>query len=542
VRAALCAVVGLALGCNAILGITDTTYRADAGAPGHAGSAATLSSSETASPCTTNGECLDRSGEFDPSVCVAGQCVALLTPECPLALPQTERLWLENLRHSEPDPVIFGAFAAVPPSLVGMDARNYDLVITEVTHAVGGLPTADGKRRPVLAVVCRNQDYATPDGLDRAIDHLTNDLQVPGILAGLEAHDLEYAFERQGLAHHVFFLSPYDADRALVDLVDDGLVWEMLSGGEQLAPTYGPLLDRALAALRSSGRLGKDESARVALVTTEDVSALAAISDALTTGGVLQFNGHSAPDNSPNYFRAVSVASSALASQTPDYTDAIQLLLGFAPHVVIAEATDEFLTTIMPAVEAEVPDLSPFYLLSPWHCQKDRMDALLTRLPAVQSRLAGVNYAGAADSTLYDEYQARFDAAFPTYAGTRGYENFYDAGYYLIYAAVGAGTVTPLMGSDLVNGMRRLLSGRLTFGVGPDDLLPAFMELQTSGTSIVLNGAMGPPNFDPRTGARDEPGSVWCVDADHTLQTDVLRLDAAGDLTGNFPCFDFPAP
>jgi hypothetical protein len=90
--------------------------------------------------------------------------------------------------------------------------------------------------------------------------------------------------------------------------------------------------------------------------------------------------------------------------------------------------------------------------------------------------------------------------------------------------------------------MRRLLSGRLTFSVGPDDLLPAFLELETPGSSIVLNGAMGPPNFDPATGARDEPGSVWCVDAKRSLHTDVLRLDSAGNLSGDFPCFEFGAP
>src|SRR6185503_2965802 len=121
-------------------------------------------------------------------------------------------------------------------------------------------------------------------------------------------------------------------------------------------------------------------------------------------------------------------------------------------------------------------------------------------------------------------------------------ENHYDAAYYLIHAAAAAGSVTPLIGSDLVNGMRRLLSGRLSFSVGPEDLLPAFLELETPGSSIVLNGAMGPPNFDPATGARDEPGSVWCVDAQRNLHADVLRLDSDGDLVGDFPCFDFGAP
>jgi hypothetical protein len=539
VRAALGLLAALSLGCNAMLGITDTTYRSDtgsAGLGGHAGSTAGLG----AMPCTSNGECLDQSSETVPSACVAGQCVELLSAECPVLLPQTDRLWVENLRQSDPDPVIFGAFASSPPELVGPDALNYELMLTEVSHAVGGLPTADGKRRPVLALVCK-QTYTSPDAFDRAIDHLMVDVQVPGILAGLEASDLEYAFRRQGHSHRVFFMSPYDADRTLSGLVDDGLVWEILSGGEQLAPAYQPLLDTTLEYLRRNGRLATGELARVALVTTDDVSVLAALSGALTDG-VLQINGSPARDNAPDYFRAVSITSSSLTNTAPDYSDALQLLGDFAPHVIIGAATNEFVTTIIPAFEAENPDVAPFYLLSPWHAQSELMDSLLTRLPDLYTRIAGVNFAGAADRTIYDAYQARFDAAFRVAGGPLGLENFYDAGYYLFYAAAAASSATRLSGSDLASGMQRLLAGGPAFSVGPDDLLPAFTVLGTPGSKIVLNGAMGPPNFDPRTGSRDEPGSIWCVDKHHKIYTDVLRLDDQDNLTGSFPCFDFIGP
>ena len=539
-RAALGLFGVCALACNAMLGITDTTYRGEAASVAASSGGSSGGLGVEAGPCTTNGECLDRTGEATPSACVAGQCVELRTTECPVLLPRTEGLWLENLRHSDPDPVIFGAFASMPADLRGTDTRNYDLALTELTHAVSGLPTADGKRRPVLAVVCKQQ-YDTSEAFDRAIDHLTEELQVPAILAGLEASDLEYAFRRQNVSHHVFFMSPYDADRRLVDLDDDGLVWETLSGGEELAPAYAPLLDATLAYLHRQGELPTGTVPRVALVTTDDVSALSALSSALT-GGILKINGVDARDNPSDVFRAVSIASSSSTTSAPDYSDAIQLLRDFAPHVIIAIATNEFTNAIIPALEAANPDVKPFYLLSPWHCQADLMDALLARLPDLYTRVAGVNYAGAEDRTTYDAYEARFDAANPAIAPTRGYENFYDAAYYTLHAAAAAGGLAPLVGSDIVTGMRRLLSGALTFSVGPDDLLPAFIALETPGNSITLNGTMGPPNFDPRTGSRHEPGSVWCVDKAHDIYTDVLRLDAAGDLTGSFPCFDFLGP
>jgi hypothetical protein len=535
-RAALvCALSALALACNAVLGITETSSRSDVDAGGQASGSSAGARSSTPS-CATNAECLERSDEYAPEACIAGRCVPLLTPECPIALPQTESRWLSNLRHSDPDALIIGAFASVPATLFGMDSRNYDLALTELSRAVGGLPAAGGKRRPVLAVVCRNL-YATSEGLDRAVDHLLGELQVPAVLAGLVTSDLEYAFRRKGLANHVFFMSPFDADRSLVDLVDDGLVWHMLSGGEQLAPTYTPLLARTLALLRRSGQLGEKELARVALVTTEDVRMLSAISGALS-GGLLQFNGRSAQQNAPDYFRAVSIPSSSLAAETPDYGDAVRALSEFAPHVVIGLATDEFISTIIPALEAGSANSGTFYLLSPWHYKNRYFGLLFDLVPKIYSRLAGVNYAAAEDSRVYDDYQARFDAAYPAFAGTRGNENFYDAAYYVSYAAAAAGTVTPLFGSDLVNGMRRLLSGRVEFRVGPSDLSAAFMALEAQGSSIVLNGAMGPPNFDPRTGARTEPGTVWCVDVAGKMHADVLRLDASGNLLGTFPCFE----
>jgi hypothetical protein len=233
-----------------------------------------------------------------------------------------------------------------------------------------------------------------------------------------------------------------------------------------------------------------------------------------------------------------------LASQVPDYTAATRLLLDFSPHVVIGAATDEFLTTIIPALEAEAPELQPFYLLSPWHDKPSRLGPLLVDFPQLYARMAGVNFAAAADRTLYDDYQARFNAAFPNSSSSdsRGLENHYDAAYYMIYAAAAAGAKLPLAGSDLSDGMRRLLSGPVTFSVGPDDFPPAFVALDAPGSSIVLNGTMGPPNFDPQTGARREPGTVWCVDEQRVIHDDMLRLDTDGHLTGTFPCFDFGEP
>ena len=523
----------VALGCNVVLGISDTSYRGEDAPSGPSGG-----TGATAAPaCSTNSECLAWSGEPDPSACIEGHCVRLITPECPALLPNTRNGWLDALRHSDPDPVIFGVFGKVPAELIGLDGLNYDLALTEAARTVGGIPAEGDKRRPLLALLCRNV-YHSPEEFDRAIDHLIVELEVPGILAALESSDLEYAFRRHSAERQVFVMSAFEADPSLIAVDEHNLIWHILPGGAAVAIPDGLLVDRTVAHLRGAGSLGPDEPVRVALVTTDDVRMLATMSSALTSG-LLTINGRPALENSPDTFRAVTIESSELASSPPDYTETIEVLREFAPHVIISAATDEFVDTIAPALERTAQGSGPFYLLSPWNVKSDPLGRLLAGTPGIYRRIAGVNFAAAEDRTIYDAYQTRFDAAFPVYAGTRDYENYYDAAYYLIYAAAAAGKVTPLTGADLTRGMQRLLSGPYSFSVGPDDLVPGFTALAEAGSSIVLNGAMGPPDFDPSTGARVAPGSVWCVDASSKLHMDVLRVDATGHLTGNFPCFDF---
>jgi hypothetical protein len=154
--------------------------------------------------------------------------------------------------------------------------------------------------------------------------------------------------------------------------------------------------------------------------------------------------------------------------------------------------------------------------------------------------MAGINAAAAADARLYNAYVTRWDLAFPDARDVRGTENFYDAAYYLLYAAAGAGQ-SLTSGLGLVNGMNRLLSGSNAFDVGPADMADAFATLAVGNSTIQLNGTLGPPDFNPADGTRQSAGSVWCIDASG-FHADVLRYvpnDAdptAATLAGDFTC------
>lgn len=521
------------VGCNQLFDISEGTPRpTDAGA-------GTSGAGSSATGCTSNAQCLERSGEFEPSACVAGECVELLTPDCPLLLPQTGRGWLPNLRNSDPEPVIVGAFSQVPESLYGVVARTFDLALTEVTRTVGGLPAASGKRRPLVVLVCRNV-YEDESALDAAIAHLIDEVRVPAVIAHLETAPLIRAFQRGGRARHVFFMSPLSAEQSLLDLDDDGLVWNMLPGGAALAAAYPALVNVTLEHLRNTGALAADEDARVAVVRADNIANLAETATALTRS--IRYNGKSAAENAPMSFQAFSIISSDTGETASDYAPVIDALLKFAPHLIISAAGGEFPAIFMPALESAPWGERPTYLLSPWNYADGRLLELAQRFAPVdlRRRMLGVNFAGAPDKSLYDAYQARFDAAYPSFAGTPGLENYYDAAYYLIYAGIAAGPVSPLIGADFALGMPRLLAGRPAFDVGPEDLAAAYRALEDPASAIALNGTLGPPDFDARTGARATAGTVWCIAEDLRFETDVLRLDDDGQLAGRFPCYPFP--
>jgi hypothetical protein len=505
------------------------------GSLGESGAAGTDAGMTT--ECTTHAQCLDKN--FEPSICVDGSCVPLLSDDCPVVLPITEDLWKTNLRTQ--NPVILGAFANVPTTLVGLQTRNYDLALTEFTHKVTGLPGPNGKSRGLVTVVCRN-NYASAANLDAAMAHLVDDIHVPGVIAALLADDVQHVFESKAQDAHVLLMSPLESDSTLVALQDNGLVWQMLPGGGSEAVSYAPLVDRTVTHLIGDGTLAStDDTVRVALVTATDIRFLQDVSD--TVSSTITFNGKSAAANlNDGNYKSIGITS-IYADKNADLSSQVQALLAFKPHIVIAAAADEFLSKMVPSIEsgwaaAAGTQKKPFYLLSAYHFNNPALPPLLQSNPSVRTRLAGVNVASAEDQTLYNTYQIAFDTAYPEVAGQRGYENFYDAAYYLIYSAAAAGSVSSLSGDDLARGMGRLLSG-MSFGVGQSDIPRALLALQSSSQAkIALSGTDGPPTFDPGTGEKLGPGSIWCVDSSSKQRADVLRYDDdTKTLTGTFPCF-----
>ena len=499
--------------------------------------------------CLNNAECLDDENSVSLlSACIKdpakdpaktrGVCTSLTTPDCPQVLPADTTV-ASHLLHDE-DPVILGAFTNTN---LGPLLYNFDLAVNEFRLDNGGIYTQGGPRQVVM-VACNGTATADTTGdfqgsLDHAMDHLI-ELHVPGVVSGLEAADLKRVFQEKGKAANMFFMSSQESDSSLgVALQDNGLVWEMLPGGTALAKAYKPLVERTISYLQGKGTLSGD--ARIALVSAPDVGLLSDMANAVQNdpadGGIF-FNDKSVTENGDNFLGFTT--QSIIANKDADLSSTVADLLAFKPHIIISTGATEFLTKIMGPLEDQWDasaggQAKPFYMLSPY--QYNRGSSLDSLIQRTRQRLIGLNAPSATDPSIYNSYINRYKTAYnPQTNSYLGKENFYDAAYYLLYAASAAGT-TPLTGTSIANGMLRLTHGA-PYKVGPgDDMSNAIGDL-SRGTSIELIGAGGPPNFNTATGGKDDAASAWCVDATMTTKPDVLRYqDSDGTMQGTFPCF-----
>jgi len=512
-----------------------------AGSGGSAGDASQL-------PCETNAECSQLDAD-QPYRCVKpeGTCVALKTEQCRLVYDGKKQQ--SSRDHTDPNAIFLGAFAnygSTPGE--GHDIFNYRFALSELSGTnVQGVPGPNATFRPIVLVVCDNAD-SRPDRADivaQGLEHLVNRVRVPAILAALREEDLLRNFGTFGVGKGTFFLSPFGANRQLADAPDEDLLWHMLGLPEQLAPAYVALLKRL------ETRLGEQRS-----LTTIKVAAVSSNEgfDTELSRIVLRdlrFNGDK---NVTTNQTEGNFLLQTLDAGT-DLTAATNRIIEFRPHVVISLAGEAFTDPMLPNLETELGVDATYFVLSPVNAGslnrsvKPMLRTTLAIRPNVTKRYFGINVAGAEDKSLYNDYLGRLHRDFPN--AREGTENYYDAMYFLVYALHAGNPLGNVVGTNLPNGMLRLLSGSQQYSVGPDDLASVYGTLAVSGNRISLNGTLGPPAFDAATGVRISKGSVFCfasvpsTEPEVTEENDVLRLDNSGALqfsmgytTANAPCFD----
>jgi len=463
--------------------------------------------------CTTNLDCnLDAS---TPALCLLPEqrCVPLESPTCRV---------LGN--PSDPRTLFFGGFAPFGGTLEGQTIRDtYDLALDEFMQ-LQGLPTTTG-RRPLVMVLCDNE--AGPSAIDEAVQHLTQDLRVPAILAALESADLQRNFERPYGAH-TFYLSPQKVSAEFAMSDPEGLVWSLLGRSSDLAAIYAAVLRQFEVFWRKAN---PDLSVmRVAVVTQ------LADSDAnelwLAVRPALRFNGDRSFDDNRTAANAIVV---------DDFnSELITNVTNFEPHLVISFVKENFTRSGGVAQEVEKNQQDrPYYLLSPWN------GADLAGLRAIfaadervglvdpQQRFFGIDGPSALDPgslQVRNDYQSTLLSKHSR--DLKNFENFYDAFYYLVYAMHAGGSPVTSLGT--ARGMKRLYEGTDVCYTGPSTISANLNKL-LGRDSIYLMGAIGAPTFDA-TGGRVDTGSVYCIDNLLTLRASVLGYDKATDkLFGRTP-------
>jgi hypothetical protein len=470
--------------------------------------------------CQSNAECIDQEGDgFRPYACIDRACVSLLSSECPTMLPQENEVGLTNLREDDDTLILAGTGVIDDTAVLDVRLMNYDLALTELETYVGGLGAGG---RQVVMLGCK-ATYDSNDELDRMMTHLVDELKVPGLVAAMGADDLQRAWTEKGDAANLFFMSPLESDPTLATLMDRGLMWHIGPGADVVARAYAPLLTRVIDHLAVAGTV------KVATVLTPDYrflnNVMLTVESPPAQYGLL-FNGMSVAQNrSAGNYRGVSISADADESAATQVQD----LVTFQPTVIVSAADTKFLQAVVPAIEADWPVgvAKPFYLLSPFNYNDAALQDLIANERELASRMLGVNWAAAPDSTAYDAYVGRWQFAYPENRDDLGYENFYDAAYYLIYAAAAAGQNLQ-SGANIAQGMSRLLTGP-AYSVGPDRMGQAMGILSVPSASIELDGTLGPPNFN-LDGTRNAPGSIWCIDSAGVFHPDWLRyVPGAGD-------------
>jgi len=357
-------------------------------------------------------------------------------------------------------------------------------------------------------------------------------------------------FERVGLDNDVFFMVPPYSDKALIEESDNGLVWHMLSGAEQLSVSFQPLFEMAETHLRTFNTIPSGtNNMRVAIVVGEDQRFLTEMRDYIDNN--VTINGALVKENGTETVQTFSIQSSYTNSEGVGWSDTVQQILDFAPHIVLGLTTDEAVTDFIPLIEngwdaANGPQDPPFYILSPLDYN------LSTAMPYVISqdttatlfkRVIGINWPAAEDQTIYDAYQTRFYDR--NHINAPFYDNYYDAAYYLLYGV--AASYWPVRGSSIIDGLIQVTTGTTEVAVGPGAEMQATVNaLKSGGTKFKIIGAMGPPNWDSK-GSRQDPATVWCIDQWGAYYPDRLRYNSSsmtleGSTWSAFCNYDFPAP
>jgi ABC-type branched-subunit amino acid transport system substrate-binding protein len=503
------------------------------------GSAAAKDGTTVSGACTTNSECLAKSGE--PSICqkAVGRCVRLTTPDCPIVfgVSTSGDLLTDRRAVESDDTIVLGSLT----SLAGANQAKGEARVSGIQLALsefstrGGVPFGD-RNRPVAFVSCNDVDVSPPDaGVDKAVvraaRHLVDDIGVPAIIGAGTSSTTTDAI-RAACTKGTLLIAPSATSPALTTNADkSGLFLRTAPSDALQAIPLAQLAADAEAALPAGTH-------RLMLLTKND-SYGQGLRDQIIDK--LQFNGKKLSD--PANATATKLFEFS-ADPTFDFTPLVNATASLLPQVVVLAGTNEAVDGIVAKVEAVWPGGTP----RPVYIASDglKADKLLTLVKAddssgtptgLRTRVRGTapGRPTATTQTFALRYGSRFPAA-PGGSSTFGTAGAYDAAYLLFYGLAASG-VEPITGRTILDGISGtvVVDGRTPIEVGPTGIDTA-KPLLRSKSPFKLVGASSPLDFDA-AGESPSDIEVWCVRPGGTFfSTERYYSATSRTVVGAFNC------
>jgi hypothetical protein len=499
------------LGCTAISNFDVTQCRVDADCDTLDGPIRQCVESRCAPGCSSNRHCASLDPRFAICPRVGEACAPLLVEGG--ACYQASNYDDEEMGPlTGEDLLTIGVFA---PSIQSSTWLTVQLAVAEL-NARGGLPTASGLKRPVLAVTCNDAPSAMAD----AIAHLAR-LPVRALLASVDQRSLDIALSLNAGPDPLFLLAPRGSDRLTAESVIDPL-WSLGAPSSAVLAAYPTLIEQVVqSAVARGANLDLLRFASLVSAAPED----RALADAVTAriGGAnrIQLMGE-------DRFRPFDLTDDADSERQRQ----LQELADYAPDLVLvfaggffADADRRPRTSVLRALEqlaAETPGWSPLYVLGPRNAE----DAVLRGLALEDGSFRSRNVGMTADRAAYPEMRgplaARFNAAFPE-AGSELFvePSTYDALYYLAYALASSSSKgVATAASDVLAGLRQITTAgaeRIDVGLGATGVERATLLL-AARTPFDLFGTSGPAEFDA-SHSRSDTARAYCWPGAGELET-----------------------
>jgi hypothetical protein len=517
-------------------GSTATGGEAGAGGSGAHGGAG------GAGECATNVDCVAVLGvdpTVDPVRCRPSDqtCVALRSNECFLAYGDA----------TDEDAIFLGAFASFENRLKPEENTTVyplRLAIDEL-NGTENKPWPGLKERALVVTIC---DNSTPRAIDDAMKHLAEEVEVAGVLATLKPADLMRAFSAYD---SIFYLSPVGRTEAVTTLDNEHdrattSIWNLLGLPADYADAYVELMRLVEQYLRLRPGGDPDADLKLALVVDEGDAQTSDLGAVLES--VLRFNGQSTEENGELF--------KVFRFTTPAVQSVVDALRAFGPDIVVSAAGPVFNDEngILVKLEAATPAPSYFYVVSPYDASDARAvgQRILGFLGTggttdLNERVIAVSIAEPENSDVQTSYATSLGIKFPRSAHPAAIAdtgNYYDAQYYLAYAAYASGLDEPLTGPTMAAAFARLaVPDGKPYAVGPDHVQSILDLLDEPTEKLSIESTLGPPDFEEGHRRVDAGLSCLRVSGQQVFEErDVLVYDRAGakfraPRDDGFPCF-----